>query len=105
MGIKAGLHRRNAKDLLLTAIRHADTQTWKKPQINLWAVESFKLAREIAYQHTDGTEITDNSRLTDDDYDRGKLIVKQQVMKAAVRLAMLIDMAANSEIKPDSLIK
>lgn len=69
-------------------------KTWLKEgssEPSTWAAETAKLACDYAYVDSNGKHIKDGFSLADDYYDFTKPVVKQQLMKAAARLAGLIN--------------
>ena len=98
VGKKAKLHYGNAKQTLITKIGQLDTTSWETTNPVAWAQESFDHARNSAYQLPDGTIVVNGTHLTDAYYDKAKFIIVEQVMKAAVRLAHLIELAKKNQL-------
>lgn len=103
IGKKLKLHHNNARANMLTEINSQNRDAWRTLEIDNWANEAFQLARSTAYQFPNGDKIVNDSRLNNAYYDAAKPPLKVQVMKAAVRLAFLIDLAAQGNIVRDQL--
>lgn len=95
---KARLGRLDSKQTLLDKIAEENRDDWRTNDVDAWANESFMIARSLAYQLPNGELVQDGTRLTVDYYDQAKPVVYEQAMKAAVRLAFLMDMAVAGEL-------
>lgn len=56
-----------------------------------WATESFKLARDVAYKHPDGTQVKDGDTLGEPYAAAMEKVVDEQLMKAGLRLAAMLN--------------
>lgn len=56
-----------------------------------WATESFKLARDVAYKHPDGTPVKDDDTLGEPYAAAMEKIVDEQLTKAGLRLAAMLN--------------
>ncbi|MCB1694067.1 MAG: hypothetical protein KDI19_14955 [Pseudomonadales bacterium] len=70
-----------------------------------WMRESFKLARTRAYAGVDDKPVKSGDVLGDDYFERSKPIVIEQIRKASVRLAWLIDKLAEGRLNTNILIE
>ena len=59
-----------------------------------WASDSYEIAKDAAYRLPNGDEVVDGTRLDDDYIAKAAPIAKEQIFKAAVRLAAIIEAAA-----------
>jgi len=100
MGRAARLHYRNALGRLMDGVRIADREQWLTGGINSWAMETHLLARSVAYRMPDGSAIVNGAELGPDYFEQGVPVVTQQIMKAGVRLALLLELAGRGEISP-----
>jgi hypothetical protein len=75
-------------------ITATEATQWATFTIADWATESEALARQHAYTKPDGTQVHDNDVLDDAYFAAAIDVVKIQLKKAGVRLAMLIEAAA-----------
>ena len=84
-------------EMLIHGIKAEDAAAWKTGAPKSWAWESHELAVAHAYRFTDGSPLpeADDGKpidLTDANYIAGNvLVVREQLQKAGVRLAMLIN--------------
>jgi hypothetical protein len=69
-----------------------------------WMRESFKLARSHAYPNVSGYPVRDGDELGDAYYKRSAPIVVRQLVKAATRLAYLLEGVAHNTLDPNILI-
>lgn len=79
---------------LNTEITPAELTAWQTFDVAAWAAESFALARTRAYTKPDGTRVMPNDRLTDAYFKAASPVLREQLKKAGVRLAHLINAAA-----------
>jgi len=56
-----------------------------------WANESLELAWHYAYQHPDGREVAFRDEIGDGYYQAALAVVREQLVKAAVRLAFILN--------------
>lgn len=69
-----------------------------------WATEAHVIARQLAYTKPDGTAVAEDDFLDDAYFTPALDAVKLQLKKAGVRLAALIEAAANGTM-PEHLLK
>ena len=86
---------------LAAAITADERQTWSTFDVVGWARESLERARQFAYVHPDGTAVMDGAQLTEPYFDRALPIVKEQLKKAGVRLAFLLNAVAAGTLPPN----
>jgi hypothetical protein len=67
---------------------------WQTFDVAAWAAESFALARTRAYTKPDGTRVRPNDPHTDAYFKAASPVLREQLKKAGVRLAHLINAAA-----------
>lgn len=79
-------------------ITEQEQSQWSSLNIDDWAADSFVLARDAVYVEIDGEAVGNEMRLGEAYYQRARPIVQEQIKKAAVRLAILIDKAAAGEL-------
>ena len=91
-------------DMLASQITPAQASMWGGFDISSWARESFALAQAKAYVKPDGTKVMQNDVLGDDYFDAARPVVEEQLKKAGVRLANLIEAVASGTL-PVAMIK
>ena len=79
-------------------ITDAERNAWRTFDIMEWAEESFDLARTSAYRKPGGGQVEAGDALSDAYYKAGLPIVREQLKKAGVRLAHLINAAASGAL-------
>lgn len=75
-------------------ITAAEAKAWATFDIAAWARESFAAARATAYTKPDGTKVQTNDTLSTPYFNAAQPLVREQLKKAGVRLAHLINAAA-----------
>lgn len=83
-----GLEWRQGADALAGAVTAAQAAAWSNLDVVGWTNESFRLAEDFAYRIS-GERMVDRAYLT-----RAVSIVREQLQRAGVRLAFLINRAA-----------
>ena len=73
---------------------------WSSFDIAAWATESRRAGIEFAYKQPDGSAVKANATLADAYFLRAKPVVVEQLEKAGVRLAFLINSAADGTLPP-----
>jgi hypothetical protein len=91
-------------DLLASQITQAQASMWGGFDITSWAQESFALAQAKAYTKPDGTRVVQNDVLGDDYFNAARPVVQEQLKKAGVRLANLVEAVAAGTL-PVNMIK
>jgi hypothetical protein len=86
---------------LAAAITPEERQAWSTFDVVGWARESLERARQFAYVHPDGTAVMEGAPLTEPYFDRALPIVKEQLKKAGVRLAFLLNAVAAGTLPPN----
>jgi hypothetical protein len=71
--------------------------------VNAWARESNALAREVAYALPSGARVKSGASLNADYFERTRPVATEQLQRAGVRLALLIDAAARGTL-PQNLL-
>ncbi len=94
----AGLKAKKAQQNLLADIAKIDTEAWQTLSPNAWAKESFEFARTYAYVMPNGEEVKTNMLINDAYYQRAAPIISLRFQQAVVRLAMLLDRAAQGKL-------
>ena len=76
--------------------------SWETTEIVAWAAESHELANSLAYVQPDGTKVEDGTDLASSEnpayFEANREIVREQVLKAGVRLGYLINLAAAGKL-------
>jgi hypothetical protein len=75
-------------------ITAAELAAWQDFDIAKWAGESFAAARATAYTKPDGTRVQDNDTLSTPYFNAAQPVAREQLKRAGVRLAHLINAAA-----------
>ncbi|MBI4879032.1 MAG: hypothetical protein HY812_05140 [Planctomycetes bacterium] len=78
-------------DQLLADVRPEDLEAWRRGSLADWASESFQLALRYAYQDERGEPVASGQRLGRAYLTTRTVIVDEQLKKAAVRLAWLLN--------------
>jgi hypothetical protein len=91
-------------DMLASQITQAQASMWGGFDVTSWAQESFALAQAKAYTKPDGTKVMQNDVLGDDYFNVARPVVEEQLKKAGVRLANLIEAVAAGAL-PVNMIK
>lgn len=82
--------------------------SWETTNIVSWAAESRALANTVAYVKSDGSKVEDGDNLADAEnpsyLDATRDVAREQVLKAGVRLAHLINLAAAGDL-PATMIQ
>lgn len=99
---RAGLRTERGKKQILDAARKEKKSNIANTSVSKWAVDSFNHARESAYKYK-GKEIKDKRKLYKNFFDGNKQLIIDQVVKASVRLAHLLELAAKNKIEPGVL--
>jgi hypothetical protein len=82
-------------------ITPAELAEWQTFDIVAWARESDELANQIAYVKLDGSEVVDGDDLRTDYFERAKPVAIKRLKQAGVRLAHLINAAADGSLPRD----
>jgi len=101
---RGGLSSQSDGTTLNAEITPAEVTAWESFDIKAWAAESYQLARSKAYRHPDGTPVVDGETLSAAYLDAAFPVAKEQLKKAGVRLAFLINAAAAGTL-PANMIK
>jgi len=88
---------------LNSEITKAELTQWQTFDIAAWAGESFGLAQATAYVKPGGTRVMENDLLSDEYFKAAAPVVREQLKKAGVRLAHLINAAANRTLPANML--
>jgi hypothetical protein len=72
----------------------AEAAAWANFDIVAWARESFDAARATAYTKPDGNPVQDNDTLSTPYFNAAQPVARQQLKRAGIRLAHLINAAA-----------
>lgn len=92
---RAGLISQTEDGPVLNAeITPAELAAWQTFDLQAWASESFNLAQTKGYTKPDGQRVMENDLLSDAYFNAAAPIVREQLKKAGVRLAHLINAAA-----------
>ena len=98
--------------LLDREITPEDAAAWTfRPDVLSWAADSYWLARKQAYRWTDGTKVPfkwsrPGMDLTRENYVDSHLpIVREQLKKAGVRLALLLDQALDPALRQPRFVQ
>jgi hypothetical protein len=75
-------------------ITPAQLAAWQTFDVTAWAAESFTLARTRAYTKPDGMRVMPKDLLTEAYFKAASSVLREQLKKAGVRLAHLINAAA-----------
>lgn len=86
-----GLAQRDYARQLLADVRPEDLEAWRRGSLADWASESFQLALRYAYQDERGEPVASGQRLGRAYLTTRTVIVDEQLKKAAVRLAWLLN--------------
>ncbi|MCZ6617481.1 MAG: hypothetical protein O7E57_05070 [Gammaproteobacteria bacterium] len=89
---------------LLTRIQNMDVSMWRTFDIVGWTAETYQLAEMVAYTHENGTRVITGDNLPLPYFERARPIVEQQIMKASVRLAYLINQIAAGNLPRNMLV-
>ncbi|MBK6941733.1 MAG: S1/P1 nuclease [Planctomycetes bacterium] len=81
---------------LIDEIRESDVASWQQGSAAEWATETWKLARTVAYVDERGEAIVDGAKLTRTYVTTRVPVIDEQLKKAGVRLAGLL----NDAFKP-----
>jgi hypothetical protein len=76
---------------------------WQNFDLRAWAEESFDLARSRAYTKPDGNAVAENDLLSADYFNAARPVLVEQLKKAGVRLAHIINSAAAGTLPPNML--
>jgi hypothetical protein len=85
-------------------ITQAELDTWQNFDITTWAAESLTYAVSAAYVQPNGSPVFAGTLLSDDYFKAGRPIVVEQLKKAGVGLAYLINAVAAGTL-PDNLLQ
>ena len=88
---------------LVAGITDAERQLWATFDVVGWARESFQRARQVAYVQPDGTHVIHGTPLDESYFAWALPVVREQLKKAGVRLALLINAAADGTLPPNLL--
>jgi hypothetical protein len=100
----AGYHNVGATRQLLAEIDRRDVAGWRGFDLVGWTQESHRLAETHAYRHPDGAPVESGDELGASYFEAARPVVETQLMKAAVRLAHLIDAAAHGSLPRNMLL-
>ena len=88
---------------LNSEITASEVAAWATFDVAAWAEESFDAARSVAYTKPDGQLVVDGDLLSDAYFAAARPVVVEQIKKAGIRLAHLINAAAAGTL-PTNLI-
>jgi len=94
----AGLYSLSAKQALLSAINDDAVEAWQTTNPVAWAKESHQIAKQYVYVWPNGTDIQPEQVVNKTYYQRVTPIIKQRFEQAAVRLALMLDLAAKGRL-------
>lgn len=83
-----GIRGASSADDLLEELDETEAATWKTLDPGAWVNESWVLARDVAYPSAEDDVVTE------EEIEDALPIVREQLLKAGVRLAHLLDLAA-----------
>ena len=89
---------------LAEEITEENIQEWSTFDITGWAGESYRLAKEVAYSHPNGDEVIQGEDLREEYFDAALPIAIERIKMAGVRLAFLINSAADGTLPLNMLI-
>src|SRR5262245_5137637 len=101
---KAGITTIADSATLNSEITAAEVVEWSNFDLLGWARESHELAQNFAYRHDDGTEVVAGEDLATTYFDRARPVAIQRLKQAAVRLAHLINAAADGTLPQNLLV-
>jgi hypothetical protein len=79
-------------------ITTAEASAWATFDLKSWAAESYLVARTKAYAQPDGSPVANNDTLGDTYFTAAAPVAREQLKKAGVRLATLINAAADGTL-------
>jgi hypothetical protein len=88
---------------LVADITAEERQRWATFDGVGWARESLQQARQVAYVQPDGTDVLPGTALAEPYFARALPVVREQLKKAGVRLAHLLNAAADGTLPPNLL--
>lgn len=101
---KAGLWNRTLGQQLAAGIVETEAQSWEDFNVGSWSSDAYLLAYEFAYRYADGSRVKEGDSLGQTYFDRAAPIVRKQLLKAGVRLAHLINSAADGTLSFPPLV-
>lgn len=97
---RAGLWNRAVGQQLAAAIQPAEARTWEDFEVVRWSADAYRLAYEFAYRYSqDGPRVAQGDSLGEEYFERAAPVVREQILKAGVRLAHLINSAADGSLR------
>ena len=90
--------------MLNAEITPAELATWQTFDLAAWAQESFTQATTHAYVQPGGAPVVNGTTLSDPYFNDARPVVVEQLKKAGVRLAYLINAAAAGTL-PTNMLK
>jgi hypothetical protein len=88
---------------LAARIAESEAASWRSFDLVAWTDESYHLANSHAYRRADGSRVKPGDALGQDYFEWTRPVAETQVMKAAVRLAHLLDAAATGALPRNML--
>jgi hypothetical protein len=89
---------------LLVEIDRRDVTGWRDFDLVAWTEQSHELAEAYAYRHPDGRPVRSGDQLGEAYFEAARPVAEAQLMKAAVRLAHLLDAAAAGSLPRNMLV-
>lgn len=93
-----GLAEVSAWQELLNDVSAEQVTRWSNLNLDYWAKESFELARDQVYQDTQGHVLVGGERLDEAYFNRAGDITRKRLQQAVIRLAYIIEQAANAPL-------
>ena len=95
---RAGYHTPAAAATLRRRLEKHDATAWMNFDLVGWTAESRAVGEAYAYRHADGSEVQTGDDLGQEYFDHASGAAELQLMRAAGRLAYLIDAAADGSL-------
>jgi hypothetical protein len=89
---------------LLAEIDRRDVTAWREFDVVGWTRQSRALAETRAYRHPDGAPVLSGDDLGERYFEAAGPVVETRLMRAAVRLAYLIDAAASGSLPRNMVV-
>ncbi len=100
---RAGYTSPESAEILERRLARQDASAWMDFDLIGWTAQSRALGETYAYRHADGSEVRTGDDLGQEYFDHAWGTAELQLMRAAVRLAYLIDAAAEGTL-PRNLV-
>lgn len=101
---RANLTSQSVGTTLNAEITPTEAAAWETLDLKSWVEESYALARTKAYTQPSGSVVADGDTLGDDYFNAALPVVREQLKKAGVRLAFLVNGAASGSL-PATLLE